>query len=141
MSMESTCHSGVAISAANAVLYGNYNIIPTHKSGFGMNATSFPAIGDDYVRLSNILRAKCSKQIITQPVAVRFSNPGFGLLNFTYNEPSVILEQSLYDFRNSIYFENENKLNHEDSERLQICTSTTPKLWHTLFKNTGSVYG
>ena len=143
MSMESTCHSGIAISAADGILYGNYNIIPTHKSGFGMNATSFTAIGDDYIRLCNILRAKCSKQIITQPVAVRFSNPGFGSLNFTYNASSVILEQSLYDFRQSIYFENETKMNgdnndnnniNENAEQLQICTSTTPKLWHTLFK-------
>eukprot|EP00483_Globobulimina_turgida_P004853 UN04862 len=148
MSMECTCHSGVSIAAADAILYGNYNIIPTHKSGFGMSAASFTGIGDDYIRLCNILRAKCSKQIITQPVAVRFSNPGFGLLNFTYNQSSVILEQSLYDFRNSIYFEPneiENKStspsspassdnNNSTQQQLQICTSTTPKLWHTLFK-------
>ena len=140
MSMESTCHSGIAISAADAILFGNGNIVPTHKSGFGMNASSFTAIGDDYVRLCNILRAKCSKQIVTKPAAIRFSNPGFGLLNFTYNESSVILEQSLYDFRNSIYFEREHKCNGDDddddenSKQLQVCSSTTPKLWHTLLK-------
>jgi len=139
MSMESTCHSGLAISAADAVLFGNYNIIPTHKTGFGMNSNSFTAIGDDYIRLCNILRAKCSKQIITKPVAIRFSNPGFGLLNFAYNQSSVILEQSLYDFRNSIYFEQETKQQQQentdiDQQQLQICTSTTPKLWHTLYK-------
>merc|ERR1712176_899757 len=105
MSMEATCHSGIAISAVDAVQFGNSNLIPTHKSGFGMNASHFTAIGDDYICLCNVLRAKYSKQMITQPVAIRFSNKGFGLLNFTYNENTVILEQSLYDFRNSIYFE------------------------------------
>ena len=100
-----------------------------------MNASHFTAIGDDYIRLCNILRAKCSKQMITQPVAVRFSNPGFGLLNFTYNEPSVILEQSLYDFRNSIYFEaEENEKGQTSSSEPIVNTTSTPKLWHTLFK-------
>merc|ERR1712241_1360449 len=147
MSMESTCHSGIAISAADAVQFGNFNIVPTHKSGFGMNASHFTAIGDDYIRLCNIMRAKCSKQIITQPVAIRFSDRGFGLLNFTYNEPSVILEQSLYDFRNSIYYESEQNVpSTVDSDvnsningdinghEVEINTTSTPKLWHTLFK-------
>ncbi len=105
MSMEYTCHSVVSLPAINAINYGNLNIIPSHKSGFGMNSLLFTGIGDDYIRLCNILRAKCSKQIITQPASIRFSNPGFGLLNFTCNQSSVILEQSLIDFRNTIYFE------------------------------------
>merc|ERR1719145_314181 len=139
--MESTCHSGIAISAADAVQFGNFNIVPTHKSGFGMNSSHFTNIGDDYIRLCNILRAKCSKQIITQPVAIRFSNPGFGLLNFTYNEASVILEQSLYDFHNSIYYEAEKNVKRDsisassseqgDKQQIEINTTTTPKLMHT----------
>ena len=111
-----------------------------------MNSSHFTNIGDDYIRLCNILRAKCSKQIITQPVAIRFSNPGFGLLNFTYNEASVILEQSLYDFRNSIYYESEKNVKaeaiaptvptaeHGPSQQIEINTTTTPKLMHTLKK-------
>jgi len=148
MSMESTCHAGIAISAADAVLFGNGHLIPTHKSGFGMDASAFCSIGDDYVRLCNIWRAKCSNQVVTQPVAIRFSNPGFGLFNFTYNASSVMLEQSLYDFRKSIYFEQETKVDLDDeksvvmdsrrmsvnNEQLQFCSTYTPKLWHTLFK-------
>merc|ERR1712176_389924 len=137
-SMESTCHCGIAISAADGILFGNDNIVPCHKSGFGMYSSAFSAIGDDYVRLCNILRAKCSKQIVTKPAAVRFSNPGFGLLNFTYNEASVILEQSLYDFRNSIYYESEKNVKteamaptvptseHGPSQQIEINTTTTP---------------
>merc|ERR1712013_249810 len=144
MCMESTCHAGIAIAAVDAVQFGNYNVLPTHKAGFGMHSSKFTAIGDDYVRLCNILRAKCSKQVITQPVALRFSNPGLGLLNFAYDAPTVILEQSLYDFRNSVYFE-EGKVAQKEAEvplvngdghveAGALSPSTTPKLFHSLYK-------
>lgn len=134
MSLELTCHEGQVQPACNALSFGNINSIPTHKSAYAIHSLHFCDLVADYNRMCNILRAKHVHQFITCPVVMRFSQPGIGFLNFTHGQSNVILEQSLIDFQNSIYMENNGIKNGKHLKDDRIVIGRTPKLWSTLFK-------